>query len=241
MSLAQASLKTPLLPEDYRQHCMMRADDLGRQATQQDFANWVRLEQELGRAPSIWEYVCRKLEIVLMGRRKKEGQAAKAFRAALQAGGVIQQGFIYACGQSESEQCSDAAAGGDQWWPIIWIVVRGDIWPMYCPALAWAFARPWMCSSKRLWLMPQHWAPPLTNGNFGVPPPPPPMSNVGVPPPPPPMPTLMDDDSSSTVEDMVGDDSSTVCPASAESWFDVTDNISSTSSSTPRRRRWGNK
>lgn len=148
-----------ILPENSRPHLVGRANQLSRQAATLDTATWARLQERLGRPPSIWEYEEYKL-VEILETARRPGQAAWAWRSSLP---NIVHGFIWSSGCSEGQQsirwdAANAAIECNQWWPVIWAVLPDTaLWPMYCPALAWQGARPWFCHRSRVWTFPAHW------------------------------------------------------------------------------------
>ena len=142
------------LGQDFRQHCMMRANVLCGEAARNDGPTWIRLQQRFGRAPTIWEYICECLDEVLL-HTKRPGQAAWTFRGLRDR---VVYGFIYTSGCSEAAQSSvphPSCDTGCMWWPIIWVETEDGRWPMYCPALAWQRARPWYCRHNYSYRLPQ--------------------------------------------------------------------------------------
>ena len=142
---------------------MCRAAQLSRQAALMDGEGWRRTAQECGRTPAIWEYTEYKLVDVLE-HKKRLGPAGHAFwQYGIDGNQPTRYGFIYAAGCSESEQSQPYCPGGiKEWWPVIWIEIPGEVWPMYCPALAWQGGRPWFGHFSRLWQLPWHWIPDTT-------------------------------------------------------------------------------
>ena len=65
----------------------------------------------------------------------------------------LHYGCVWGFGGKEQEAPLGANVydSGSQWWPVIWVDCPDhEKWPVYCPGLAWANARPWWAHPSRI-------------------------------------------------------------------------------------------
>ena len=140
--MAVANLR--ILPPSLAEHCNNRAEILTSDAKSADANTW----SILPRSTDIWDYMDVKLQNGL-GSWKSPGQAAWAWRASVD---PPVKGYIYTDGASQSSSTTPYTSlePFSLWWPAIFGIVGPDgLVPYYCPALAWANARPWFSHSSR--------------------------------------------------------------------------------------------
>ena len=140
--MAVANLR--ILPPSLAEHCNNRAEILTSDAKSADANAW----SILPRSTDIWDYMDIRLQNGL-GSWKSPGQAAWAWRASVD---PPVKGYIYTDGASQSSSTTPYTSlePFSLWWPAIFGIVGPDgLVPYYCPALAWANARPWFSHSSR--------------------------------------------------------------------------------------------
>ena len=89
----------------------------------------------------------------LIRRGKRIGEVA--YMWAKQPVGRMKCSVIYSCGGHEQELPLSQDDGGSEWFPIIYVDPAArcsqlEKVPMYCPALAWQNARPWLAHVSRI-------------------------------------------------------------------------------------------
>ena len=97
---------------------------------------------------NVYLYLIYKLSHVL-SHTKRIGQAGWAFRG--QPMSAIQCGCVWGQGGHEQEEPLTSHDIAGQWWPLIFVVTpEGNLYPGYCPGLAWQNARPWYAHASRV-------------------------------------------------------------------------------------------
>ena len=170
--MAVANLR--ILPPSLAEHCNNRAEILTSDAKSADANTW----SILPRSTDIWDYMDVKLQNGL-GSWKSPGQAAWAWRASVD---PPVKGYIYTDGASQSSSTTPYTSlePFSLWWPAIFGIVGPDgLVPYYCPALAWANARPWFSHSSRAFAV-QGEVPLFIFAPLPPPPPPPPSSGLSL-------------------------------------------------------------
>ena len=102
---------------------------------------------DAGTPSNVYAYLIAKVYRVVNTVRAP-GQAGWSFRCARP--DTCIPCLVWADGTPGQREPLSELRGGEQWWPCIVIPGEGPLVPFYCPALAWANARPWMVHVSRI-------------------------------------------------------------------------------------------
>ena len=156
-----------LLPENVRP--MLRCiETFGGDAKMVDSVGWMAAASEKGKKvlpgseADVFDWLEWKLRAGLPQWKSKSGKNMTASWKWRQEGTVMRV-LVWCTGSRESEQSEPlhmddiSRRSVSQWWPCIVLVPHGEdpeVLAFYCPALAWAFGRPWMVHRSRCFVVP---------------------------------------------------------------------------------------
>ena len=104
---------------------------------------------------NVYQYLEQRLLWVL-DHTRNIGEAGWAFQT--DGAGRWTWAIIYADASSseQQEKSVEVATGLERWWPALVADIPGlDKLPVYCPGLAWQYARPWFVHRSRVQLLPR--------------------------------------------------------------------------------------